>query len=141
MVFEQEQTLTVAEKANIANLAQKMTTNISTRYSNVQKIHKDVHSTFQKLGKSVDKTMQQHQEQANTKPPNWTVDKQLMNQIVAQHLYREGEFDVAKRFEHESNIQVGEEYKRPFVQMFTVLQELQKRNIEPALRFVDRFSI
>jgi hypothetical protein len=125
------------EKANIGNITQKLATTISSSYANVQKIHKDVHSTFTKLGKSIDKAMQQNQEQANKKPPNWTVDKGLINEIVAQHLYREGEFNTAEQFEQEAQIKVGEEYKQPFIQMFTVLQELQKRNIEPALQWCE----
>ncbi|KAL0485380.1 E3 ubiquitin-protein ligase [Acrasis kona] len=131
--FQQE--LQTNENANVSSIAQKVSSSIAKNSSNVQKIHKEINSTFTKLGKSIDKAMHQNQEQANVKPQNWTADQRLIDQLVAQHLYREGNLEVAEALEREANVSIGEQYKAPFSQMFVVLQELQKHNIEPALKW------
>lgn len=61
-----------------------------------------------------------------------------MDTIIAEHIYREGNFEIGAVFEKESGIQVLESYKKPFIEMYNVLQAMKQKNLEPALKWCEK---
>ncbi len=112
----------------------KIATQIQKCYRNFQVAHKEYHSTLTKYGKSLDKCMKSNQEDALLRDP-WQVNHDLLNQIIAQHLFREGYFEVAQIFERETNVQLTESFKQCFMDMFLVLKQLEERDTSLALEW------
>ncbi|CAK8560227.1 unnamed protein product [Lathyrus sativus] len=67
---------------------------------------------------------------------NIDMDTRTINQIIANHFYRQGLFDVGDHFLSA----VGEPepaaiMKSPFLEMYQILQAMQNQNLEPALNW------
>lgn len=45
-------------------------------------------------------------------------------QVIAEHLFHEGLFDIGRRFVEEAGVAGGEALQRPYASMHTVLQEV-----------------
>ena len=65
-----------------------------------------------------------------------TVHRALCTQVVAEHLYHEGHFDIGDVFVEEAGVPDGQDLKQPYARMPTVLEALQRRDLAPALDWV-----
>lgn len=59
----------------------------------------------------------------------------LLNQIVIQHLIRNGKFELAEKFSDESLTPYPEEFKAQFEDMYQILEAMKERQLEPALEW------
>lgn len=66
---------------------------------------------------------------------NIDFDLHTVNQIIASHFYREGQFDLGDCFINESQELEAESSKSPFLEMFQILEAMKSRNLEPALNW------
>ncbi|KAL6839525.1 hypothetical protein ACP4OV_030795 [Aristida adscensionis] len=56
-----------------------------------------------------------------------------INNIIANHFYRQGLFDLGDLFIHECGESTGASLKLSFQEMYAILEAMQARNLEPAL--------
>eukprot|EP00877_Chromochloris_zofingiensis_P001811 jgi/Chrzof1/11630/Cz06g02260.t1 len=60
-------------------------------------------------------------------------DKATLNQVIAEHLYREGRFDLGEQFVAEANVPDADRIKAPYLSLHAVLEEIKAHNLQPAL--------
>ncbi|KAL0946957.1 hypothetical protein HGRIS_013113 [Hohenbuehelia grisea] len=100
----------------------------------VDERQKEIYSSLSRLGKALDKKF-------STPLPNYTdlftsdISVISLERIVALHLLRSGQFDVAQTFLEESAVDIPSELRSAFVDMHTILKALRDQDIEPALNW------
>eukprot|EP00270_Netrium_digitus_P022071 TRINITY_DN9749_c0_g1_i1.p1 TRINITY_DN9749_c0_g1~~TRINITY_DN9749_c0_g1_i1.p1 ORF type:complete len:406 (-),score=70.41 TRINITY_DN9749_c0_g1_i1:286-1503(-) len=67
----------------------------------------------------------------------WDVQfsQQTLNRVMAQHFYREGMFDIGDAFAVEAGLEEADQLKAPFLEMYTILEQIKTKNLEPALNW------
>jgi len=87
-----------------------------------------------KLGKALDKAFV-HTDvcKAKWKDPLHTAS---LDQVIAQHLFRVGRFDLSEQFSQAASMSVPESLKKPFKSMRAVLYAIQQHNLEPLERWI-----
>ena len=60
-------------------------------------------------------------------------DSHLINEIIAQHFYRQGLFDLGDCFVNETQEPNAAALKTPFYEMYQNLEHLRAKDLEPAL--------
>ncbi|KAL6573102.1 hypothetical protein OROHE_002578 [Orobanche hederae] len=66
---------------------------------------------------------------------NIDLDKHTVNQIIASHFYREGQFDLGDCFIRESKEPEATTNKSPFLEMFQILEAMKSRKLNPAIKW------
>lgn len=99
--------------------------------------HRDLHGTVSKVGKAIDK---------NFVPDFWATSsedvfegpekKAALNQVIAEHLLRQGLLDIAEELAREAGLESA--HKEPFAELNRVLDALKRRDLGPALEWVAR---
>jgi hypothetical protein len=64
---------------------------------------------------------------------NVDFEASTINNIIANHFYRQGLFDLGDSFVHECGESDGSYLKSSFQEMYRMLEAMQARNLEPAL--------
>ncbi|PRW51023.1 RMD5-like protein A isoform A [Chlorella sorokiniana] len=107
---------------------------------------KELHGAVSKLGKIVERSFAQ--DIARAYKSDRPLDAAALNQVIAEHLFHEGLFDIGRLFVREAGVAGGEALQRPYASMHTVLQErpyasmhtvlqeIQQHNLAPALAWV-----
>jgi hypothetical protein len=127
--------LTQTDKSKeFVSLTNKLSSQIKKCHRSFQVAHKEYHNCLTKYGKSIDKSMKTNQEDALLRDP-WNIKQGVLNEIIAQHLFREGFFEVADIFEREANVKLSDKYKKSFLQMFEVIKKLDERDVSLALQW------
>lgn len=62
-------------------------------------------------------------------------DSHLINQIIGQHFYRLGLFELGDCFVNESQEPNAAALKEPLYEMYQNLEQLRAKNLEPALNW------
>eukprot|EP01119_Soliformovum_irregulare_P021630 TRINITY_DN7242_c0_g1_i2.p1 TRINITY_DN7242_c0_g1~~TRINITY_DN7242_c0_g1_i2.p1 ORF type:complete len:175 (-),score=30.35 TRINITY_DN7242_c0_g1_i2:31-555(-) len=93
--------------------------------------HKDFHAALSKYGKALDKTFTHDL----SKVPSQLEfdDVELINRILAQHFFRQGQFDVGQTFVEEAHVQVDHSLKEPFMEMYKIVEAINAHNLQPAI--------
>lgn len=100
---------------------------------------KELHSAIGKLGKALDKAKEQGMDiqldvcKAMRDVP---MDEGPLNQVIAEHFFREGRFEVGQIFASECGLQAADELRKPYVAMHSILQQIKAKNLQPALDWV-----
>ncbi|XP_041476747.1 E3 ubiquitin-protein ligase RMND5A-like isoform X1 [Lytechinus variegatus] len=106
---------------------------ITSRLSNE---HKDIHSSVSKVGKSIDKNFVSELIDLNQDPTYGNEDRmKLLNTVIFEHFLRQGMLDIAENLSQESNLDVSDSAKEPFVEINRILAALQEKNLQPALQW------
>ncbi|KAL4447903.1 hypothetical protein ABPG75_005122 [Micractinium tetrahymenae] len=95
---------------------------------------KELHGAVSKLGKIVDRAFSQDISKAYR--ADRPLDQRALNQVIAEHLFHEGLFEIGQLFVEEAGVEDGEALRRPYASMHTVLSEIQRHNLAPALEWV-----
>ncbi|XP_076958052.1 protein RMD5 homolog [Bidens hawaiensis] len=66
---------------------------------------------------------------------NVDFDFQTVNQIIANHLYRENMFDVGDCFVNESHVEPLVDKKSHFLEMYQILEAMKSQDVGPALNW------
>ena len=98
--------------------------------------HKDLHANISKIGKVIDKNF--IADYGNLPQINVFDSKEkqvLLNQVVCEHLLRNGHIDVSDALinEDEINDSSTENKKKPFIKMNYIFNKLKERDVQPAL--------
>jgi len=63
------------------------------------------------------------------------MDKVSLNRVIAEHFFREARFRVGETFSQEAGVQDYESLRKPFQELHVILSELDRRNVQPALKW------
>jgi len=101
--------------------------------------HRDLHSTVSKVGKSIDRNFghdfdSTYKEEFFSGPSK----EHLLNEVILQHLYRQGQLDISEALAQESGIHEYKSQKEPFIQINNILQALKAKDLEPALTWAEQ---
>ncbi|GAB4848836.1 hypothetical protein Ancab_003630 [Ancistrocladus abbreviatus] len=66
---------------------------------------------------------------------NVDFDIHTVDQIIANHLYRQGMFDIGDCFTNEAGEQEASAMKSPFIEMYRILEAIKSRDLDPALKW------
>ena len=64
------------------------------------------------------------------------LEREVLNELIAQHLYRTGMHAVARLFCQESGTHVSDAIVAPFLEMNSVVRAIHEQNYEPALQYI-----
>eukprot|EP00126_Sphaerothecum_destruens_P000485 Sdes_comp10573_c0_seq1m2269 len=96
--------------------------------------HKDLHNSIARLGKTMDKTFQV--DISKTSNPEAFLGKEtIVNEVITQHLFRQGRFRVGETFIHESGLSMEEARREPFMDMYNILEAIKRQDLGPALHW------
>lgn len=70
----------------------------------------------------------------------WTADPVLCDQIIADHLYRVGAFDIGELFQSETDAKVSPTLQKPFRDIFQILEQLKAKELGPALEWCEGYA-
>ncbi|KAJ6233454.1 hypothetical protein M0813_29759 [Anaeramoeba flamelloides] len=106
------------------------------RDSEIKKSQKDYHRVLSKVGKHLVSLSSNEIPFLSTKK----LEKELMDQLIAEHLYRIGDFELADVFIKESGSKIPEGFRGLMVKMHQVLVQLDGRDITSALNWVQQIG-
>jgi len=124
---EKEGNMVVSE--TIQHLSEVVETKIISKISSD---HKELHAPISKLGKILEKNFKADIEKAIK---GHKIEANELQKNIAQHLYRQGRFDLGDVFTKEVNIdpETAQKMKQPFIEMFQILQSMREHNLGPAI--------
>ncbi|KAK7386680.1 hypothetical protein VNO78_27015 [Psophocarpus tetragonolobus] len=102
--------------------------------SQTESTQKELNAALSKYGKLLEKCLNPDISKAYR---NIDIDIHILNQIIANHFYRLGLFEIGDHFmsvvgEPESAAAI---MKSPFLEMYQILEAMQNQNLEPALNW------
>eukprot|EP00735_Rhodelphis_limneticus_P015261 TRINITY_DN945_c0_g1::TRINITY_DN945_c0_g1_i1::g.16097::m.16097 TRINITY_DN945_c0_g1::TRINITY_DN945_c0_g1_i1::g.16097 ORF type:complete len:395 (-),score=50.81,sp/Q80YQ8/RMD5A_MOUSE/36.42/8e-73,CLTH/PF10607.4/1.2e+03,CLTH/PF10607.4/1.2e-29,zf-RING_UBOX/PF13445.1/3.8e+03,zf-RING_UBOX/PF13445.1/1.6e-16,zf-RING_5/PF14634.1/2.7e-06,zf-C3HC4_2/PF13923.1/7.7e-05,zf-RING_2/PF13639.1/8.3e-05,zf-C3HC4/PF00097.20/0.00013,zf-C3HC4_3/PF13920.1/0.00011,zf-C3HC4_4/PF15227.1/4.6e+03,zf-C3HC4_4/PF15227.1/0.00013, len=100
------------------------------------KEQKELHAAINKLGKAIDKNLLEDISAA-CQPP-FDFDRKLLNEIIAQDLFRQGRFNIGLGFLKEAEVELPPVEYEPFVEMYQVLEGIKQQDLTLALEWVAR---
>lgn len=66
------------------------------------------------------------------------MDQDLMNGVIAEHLYREGFVETARKFEEEAGVAIDPELKPALQELHTILRAIRQRDLQPAILWAEK---
>lgn len=96
---------------------------------------KDLHNAVGRLGKALDKAFVA--DICKAPVTSLEMDQDQLDRIVAEHLFQQGRFEIGESFVAEATLSCEDTLKQPFAEMHSILKQIQARNLEPALQWVE----
>uniref|UniRef100_A0A7S0MZH4 LisH domain-containing protein n=1 Tax=Pyramimonas obovata TaxID=1411642 RepID=A0A7S0MZH4_9CHLO len=93
---------------------------------------KDFQGALAKLKKTVDKHFLPDVSKALRDQP---FDKATLNEVIVQHLLREGKFELGEQLMKDAIVQLPDGYKDQYIQMHQVLEQMSAFNLKPAIQW------
>jgi hypothetical protein len=66
------------------------------------------------------------------------LDKGLLERAIGEHLFREGQFDIAESFAKVSGQKFEDAIRFPFKEMYSILNSIREGELEPAIHWAQR---
>ena len=63
------------------------------------------------------------------------MDRTTLNKVIAEHMFRSGNYTAGEAFTQEAKIAMPENFKDQFVMLNQILVELKERKVETALKW------
>ncbi|KAJ6244282.1 hypothetical protein M0813_21547 [Anaeramoeba flamelloides] len=98
----------------------------------IKKSQKDYHRVLSKVGKHLVSLPSNEIPFLTSKK----LERELIDQLIAEHLYRIGDFELADQFVQDSGSKIPEGFRGLMVQMHQILNQLDQRDISSALNWV-----
>jgi len=96
---------------------------------------KELHSAVSKLGKSIERAFVA--DICRAPVSRGEMDQAALDRIIAAHLFQQGRFEIAESFAAEAALDCDEDLRKPFANMHSILKQIELRNLQPALEWVD----
>ncbi|XP_020645833.3 E3 ubiquitin-protein transferase RMND5B [Pogona vitticeps] len=108
---------------------------IKDTVQNLASDHKDIHSSISRVGKAIDRNFDA--DLCGIVPAMvWeSQEKQILVLAIIEHLYQQGLLGVAEELCQESHVNVDVDFKKPFLELNSILEALYQRDLEPALNW------
>jgi len=98
--------------------------------------HRDLHSTVSKVGKAIDRNFVSDFDSTSREEVfSGPTKEHLLNEVILQHLYRQGQLEISQLLAQESGIHEYQSQKEPFVELNRILAALKNKDLEPALNW------
>lgn len=106
--------------------------------SQLAKEHRDFHSTVSRVGKAIDKNFNSDYGAMENRLL-WSDDesKTILNRVIIEHFMRKGMLDIVDSLVTDAGLEMLEEEKKPFTELNQILISLRKRDLKPALDWVE----
>ncbi|XP_023338857.1 protein RMD5 homolog A [Eurytemora carolleeae] len=128
----EDEQLTSVHKTDLKHLTLK----ISDGIGRIATEHRDLHSTVSKVGKAIDRNFVSDFDSTSREDVLRGPNKEhLLNEVILQHLYRQGHLTIAQTLAEESGVHEYKSQKEPFLALNNILGALKERNLEPALNW------
>ena len=131
IVSPHDPTSTVDHKSVLAEL--KLKFQVISPLNQLEGTQKDLNINLSKYPKLLEKTFHPDISKAYR---NVDFDYHTVNQIIANHFYQKGLFDLGDSIINEAGEPEGAILKLQFFEMHQILEAMKVRNLEPALRWV-----
>uniref|UniRef100_S4R9W6 Required for meiotic nuclear division 5 homolog B n=1 Tax=Petromyzon marinus TaxID=7757 RepID=S4R9W6_PETMA len=103
----------------------------------VQKLasdHKDIHGSVSKVGKAIDRNFEPDISSVAVDGVFSTPERQqLLNDVIVEHLFRQGMLDVGEQLCQEAGLPLDQNQKEPFIELNRILEALKMHDLRPAL--------
>ncbi|XP_063934107.1 E3 ubiquitin-protein ligase RMND5A-like [Zophobas morio] len=97
--------------------------------------HRQLYGAVSKLSKSIDKHFQTDLK-ILANPYVFENKKENLNKTLAEHLFRQGRFEIAETFITESGTKFDSKGKAPFLKMYWIVEAFKKKNLDPVLSWI-----
>ncbi|EFC43047.1 predicted protein [Naegleria gruberi] len=121
------------EGKSIKDIGKDVITHIKNTHTKFQQAHKEFHSQLSKFGKTINEKFPPDQEKIIQDKVKLSED--IINQIIAEHFFREGNTDVGELFEKEAGVTVSNDFKEQFRELNAISQSLKRKEISRALEW------
>jgi len=109
--------------------------------SQLSSSHRDLHSSVSKVGKAVDRHFVQDFDSTSREDVFTGRDqRRMLDEVVLQHFYRQGQLELGDALASEAGIDPADLTlsKEPFQELNGILDTLERRDLAPALLWVER---
>lgn len=96
---------------------------------------KELHGAVGKLGKALEKAFDLEADVCRAMRPVPAGCAKTLSQILAEHFYREGRFDLGDLLAAEAQLPNPESLKGPYSAMHAILTQVRAHNLDPALQW------
>ncbi|XP_068710195.1 E3 ubiquitin-protein ligase RMND5A-like [Montipora capricornis] len=103
--------------------------------SKVATEHKELHGGISKIGKAIDRNFVVDNTTCSQPGVFDGENATLLNEVVCEHLLRQGRLDIAEQMTKEANLQLSDSRKEPFTELNRILEACRERNLDPALQW------
>lgn len=100
--------------------------------------HKSVGASINKLGRAIDNATATNL--GALCAPSIRLSTHKVNDAIAAHLFREGMFDIGRKFLMEGSVLLDERHIRPFERLYVILTAFRNRDLAPAIRWTQEKS-
>jgi len=123
-----------ANQQSTTTALQELASKVKLHTASMVEAHKDLHGLISKYGKSLDKKFKVDLD-AIWDPNAFTGKEIALNRALQSHFMREGRFDLTNTFSKESGLDIPEELKAQFSEMYQILESMKKRDLQPAINW------
>jgi E3 ubiquitin-protein transferase RMND5 len=95
--------------------------------------NKTYYDHLSKYGKSIGKELISKPEYEEPLFKDFVIDKTILNQIIAEHMYRSGSYQAGETFSKEAKIEMLDDFKNKFKELNTIVKDLKEYKVESAL--------
>jgi len=110
------------------------TLKVSESIGKIATEHRELHSTVSKVGKAIDRNFVPDFDSTSREDAFSGASKEhLLNEVILQHLYRQGQLGISETLAQESGIHEYKSQKEPFLELNKILEALKNKDLQPAL--------
>jgi len=137
-----EKLKTVLEETENSNLnsvektdLKHSTLQISEAVGKIATEHRDLHRMFSNVRKAIDKKFANDFDATSLRCiPSSGKEQALLNEVILQHLHRQGHLHIAETLAQEADVQLSKTYNKDvFLELNRTLEALRCRDLQPAL--------
>ncbi|KAG1711240.1 Protein RMD5 A [Nymphon striatum] len=101
--------------------------------------HRDMHSTVSKVGKAIDRNFTSDYGAASVISFfNGFQHHDLLNTVICEHFYRNGMLEISEDLAKEAHLTIDAAKREPFYELNCILEALMKKDLGPALQWVEK---
>lgn len=94
---------------------------------NTNKVYYD---HLSKYGKSIGSQLVNKPEYEEPLFKEWVVDKPVLHQTIAEHMYRTGAYQAGEAFTREAEVHLKEDFKLKFKELNAIVKELKSGQLD-----------
>jgi len=121
------------KKGQVSIMNLKLLKDVLKRIVNTNKAY---YEHISKYGKSVSKDLVSKPEYEEPLFSEFILDKPVLNQTIAEHMYRSGFFTSGETFSAESSLTLDDCFKEKFKVLNLILTDMRARSVTSALEWV-----
>ena len=106
--------------------------------SQIASDHRELHGSVSRVGKAIDKNFVNNLScVGNETFLEQSLNNNVLDQVIVEHFLRQGMLEIAETLLKESQVDITDNKKDPFSELNEILEALKKKNVQPALEWVN----